>query len=255
MNNGSRPQRSKGPTHPRRQQQSRNRRQIQDIISIPRRIISTRGQSILVEKDLILSSLTGVTNLQVVSNGTDGTMLTALTLSFLPFSTYSGIFNNTDHIAYTGLYDTFRCELVTMTFTPNYTLLSDVLPGTTANNIAECTCVVDFTDTAAPTSYFAIQGYDKSRKVVCSTNKKFSISFVPHVLNLLQLPSGSSSTAQYSVSPFPVMPTASVTSTAGVQVYGIKMAVNPYQTNQVVNTVLMYWTVSCLTRVRYNKQK
>jgi len=252
--NSNRPQRSKGPTSPRRQQQN-TRRQRQDIISIPRRIISTRGQSILVEKDLILSSLTGVTNVQVTSNGTNGVLLQALTLSFIPFSTYSGIFNNTDHTAYTGLYDTFRCELVTMTFTPNFNLQTDILPGSIANNITECTCVVDFTDTAAPTSYFAIQGYDKSRKVVCSTNKKFSISFVPHVLNLLQLPSGSSSTAQYSVSPFPVMPTASVTGTAGVQIYGIKMAVNPYQTNQAAGTVLMYWTVSCRTRVRYYNQK
>jgi hypothetical protein len=253
--NNNRPQRSKGPTHPRRQTQMSNRRQRQDIISIPRRIISTRGQSILVEKDLILSSLTGVTNIQVTSNGTNGTLLQALTLAFIPFSTYSGVFNNTDHLAYTGLYDTFRCELVTLTFTPNFTLQSDILPSTTGNNITECTCVVDFTDTASPTSYFAIQGYDKSRKVVCSTNKKFSISFVPHVLNLLQLPTGTSATAQYSVAPFPVMPTASVTGTAGVQIYGIKMAVNPYQTNQPVNTVLMYWTVSCRTRVRYYNQK
>jgi len=255
MKKSRRPTLAMGPSSARNKRQAANRAQPQLLVSIPKRIVSKRTTSLFVEKDLILSSLTGVTNPQVLSNGTQGTLQMAFTLSFIPFSTYSGVFNNTDHGQYTALYDLFQLETVTFTFIPNYTLLSDVLPGTTANSITQCTAVADFTDTASPTSYFAIQGYGEEQKVTSNTNKQFSITIKPTILRLLQLPTGTSATAQYEVADFPVMPTASVTSTAGVQIYGLKFAINPYQTNQPVNTVLMYWTVNCRSRVRYFNQK
>jgi len=231
-------------------------RQKQLTFSIPRRIIGLKGGECKnVVKDIQLSSLSGVTNPTVVSNGTQGVLLQALTLSFIPFSTYSGVFNNTDHISYTGLYDSFQLNWVHMTFTPNYTQIEDVLPNTAANNISEITVQVDYTDTATPSSYYALQGYDPQKKVTASTNKKFSIAFVPCILNQLQLPTGSSSTNQFSMVRFPMMPTASVSSTAGVQIFGIKLGVSPYNTNQAVNTNLMYWEVMCRCSVTYYNQK
>jgi len=255
MKKSRRPTLAMGPSSARSKQQSSNRSQQQVTLSIPKRICTKRTTPYIRECDLVLSSLTGVTNPYVVSNGTQGTLSMAFTLSFIPFSTYSGVFNNTDHTQLTALFDLFQLEFVTFTFIPNFTLVSDILPATSANQITQCTAVADFTDTAAPTSYFAIQGYGQQQKVTSNTNKQFSITIRPTILRLLQLPSGTSATAQYEVADFPVMPTASVTSTAGVQIYGLKFAVNPYQTNQPVGTNLMYWTVNCRSRARYFNQK
>jgi hypothetical protein len=258
--NSSRPRRSSGPSARSRDVSDRHAnqdafRQRQLIVSVPRRIITLKGKHYTIVKDLVLSSLTGNTYPTVLSNGTQGTLLEALTLSFVPFSTYSGVFNNTDHTAFTGLFDSFQLDWVQLTFIPNYTMLSDILPNTASNNVSEITVQVDYTDTATPTSYYALQGYDREKKVTASTTRKFSIAFIPCVLNQLQVPGGSSATAQYSMIPFPMMPTASVTSTAGVQIFGIKLGINPYNTNQAVNTPLMYWNVMCRTSVTYYNQK
>jgi len=262
----SRPPRSRGPSNNRsRSGSSQNStriatqdamRQKQLIVSVPKRIISLKGTGrYQIAKDIQLSSLSGPTYPTVVSNGTQGTLLQALSLSFIPFSTYSGVFNNTDHIGLTALFDSFQLEWVQLTFTPNQNLLSDILPNTSANNQTEITVQVDYTDTATPTSYAALQGYDPQKKVVASSTKKFSISFIPCVLNNLQLPTGSSSTNQYSMVRFPMMPTAGVSSTAGVQIFGIKLGIDPYPTNQASGVNLMFWKVSARACVTYYNQK